>query len=93
MRIKVSEKALRILKDTVRGLSRRTRGHSIHRIVVEMRKPLLGWKAYFGIAEVVSPLRDIDKWIRRKLRCYVWKQRGRSRYWQLRQPIRSEHRQ
>jgi len=29
-----------------------------------------GWKAHFGIAEVLNPLRDLDKWIRRKLRYY-----------------------
>jgi len=40
--------------------------------------------AYFGIAEVPSPLRDIDKWIRRKLRCYHWKQWGRAGYRELR---------
>jgi RNA-directed DNA polymerase len=34
--------------------------------VAELRKTLLGWKAYFGIAEVLSPLRDIDKWELRK---------------------------
>ena len=43
-----------------------------------------GTKAYFGIAEVLSPLRDIDKWIRRKLRCYLWKQWGPSGYRELR---------
>jgi hypothetical protein len=42
-------------------------------------------RAYFGIAEVLSPLRDIDKWIRRKLRCYHWKQWGRAGYRELRQ--------
>ncbi|WP_442876604.1 group II intron maturase-specific domain-containing protein [Endozoicomonas sp. GU-1] len=35
---------------------------------------MLGWKAYFDIAEILSPLWDLDKWIRRRLRCYVWKQ-------------------
>ena len=33
---------------------------------------------------MLSPLRDIDKWLRRKLRCYIWKQWGRSGYRQLR---------
>ena len=47
-------------------------------IVAELRIALLGWKAHFGIAEVLSPLRDIDKWLRRKLRCTIWKQWGRS---------------
>ncbi|WP_198942525.1 group II intron maturase-specific domain-containing protein [Methyloprofundus sedimenti] len=55
-----------------------------NQIIAELRKSLLGWKAYFGIAEVKSPLRDIDKWIRRKLRCYLYKQWGRSGYRKLR---------
>jgi hypothetical protein len=33
---------------------------------------------------VLSPLRDIDKWIRRKLRCYHWKQWRRAGYRELR---------
>ena len=83
-KIKVSDKAILKLKATVRALSRRTRGHTLSRIVAELRKSLLGWKAYFDIAEVLSPLHDLDKWIRRRLRCYVWKQWGRSGYRQLR---------
>ncbi len=39
----------------------------------------------FGVAEVKSQLRDIDKWIRRKLRCYLYKQWGRSGYRKLKQ--------
>ncbi len=83
-RLKVSDKAIRKLKDTIRRLSRRTRGHSFYKIIAELKKSLLGWKAYFDISEVLSPLRDVDKWIRRKLRCYRWKQWGRSGYRQLR---------
>ena len=32
----------------------------------------------------MSPLRDLDKWLRRKLRCYQWKQWGRAGYRELR---------
>ncbi|WP_297468707.1 group II intron maturase-specific domain-containing protein [Acidithiobacillus sp.] len=49
-----------------------------------MRESPLGSKAYFGIAEVLGPLRDIDKWVRRKLRCYVWKQWRSAGYRELR---------
>ncbi|WP_408627308.1 group II intron maturase-specific domain-containing protein [Amphritea pacifica] len=83
-RIKVADKALVKLKQRVRELSRRTRGHHLSYVIADLRKYLLGWKAYFGVAEVQSPLRDIDKWIRRKLRCYIWKQWGRSGYRKLR---------
>ncbi|MCP4252805.1 MAG: maturase, partial [Candidatus Scalindua sp.] len=40
-------------------LSRRTRGHTLLQVIAEFRKSLLGWKAYFDIAEVLSPLRDL----------------------------------
>ncbi|WP_339899133.1 group II intron reverse transcriptase/maturase [uncultured Gilvimarinus sp.] len=83
-RIKVSDKALIKLKGRIRELSRRTRGHQLLSVIADLKKYLLGWKAYFGVAEVLSPLRDIDKWIRRKLRCYIWKQWGRSGYRRLR---------
>ena len=84
LKIKVSNKALMKLKATVRMLSRRTRGHTLLQVIAEIRKSLLGWKAYFDIAEVLSPLRDLDKWIRRRLRSYVWKQWGRKGYRMLR---------
>ena len=83
-KLKVADKAIDKLKDRVRELTRRTRGHRLSDIVAEPRETLLGCKAYFGIAEVLSPLRDIDKWIRRKLRCYHWKQWGRAGYRELR---------
>lgn len=50
----------------------------------ELKTALTGWKAYFGIAEVLSPLREIDKWVRRRLRCYAWKQWGSAGYRELR---------
>ncbi len=83
-RLKVAAKAIDQLKARVRELTRRTRGRRLIDIVAELRETLLGWKAYFGIAEVLSPLRDLDKWIRRKLRCYIWKQWGRAGYRELR---------
>jgi RNA-directed DNA polymerase len=83
-RLKVSDQAIVKLKAKVRELTRRTRGRRLNDIVAELRESLLGWKAYFDIAEVLSPLRDLDKWIRRKLRCYIWKQWGRAGYRELR---------
>lgn len=83
-KIKVSERALSRLKSKVRRVSRRTRGHKLSQVIAELKTILLGWKAYFGISEVLSSVRDLDKWIRRRLRSYVWKQWGRAGYRQLR---------
>ncbi|WP_239062066.1 group II intron reverse transcriptase/maturase [Ideonella livida] len=82
--LQVAKPALDKLKHTLRGLSRRTRGHRLEQVVQELRDTLLGWRAYFGITEVLSPLRDVDKWLRRRLRCYQWKQWGSAGYRELR---------
>jgi RNA-directed DNA polymerase len=79
-RRKVSEKALLVFKAKVRELTGRTRGRTMRQIAKELRTYLLGWRGYFGFAEVTSPLLDLDKWIRRRLRSYHWKQWGRRGY-------------
>lgn len=83
-RRKVSEKSLLAFKAKVRELTRRTRGRTVRQVAKELRQYLLGWRGYFGFAEVTSPLRDLDKWIRRRLRSYHWKQWGRRGYRELR---------
>jgi RNA-directed DNA polymerase len=83
-RRQVSDKALKAFKAKVREITSRTRGRTIRQIVQELRQLMLGWKAFFGFAEVRSPRRDLDKWIRRRLRSYHWKQGGQKRYRQLR---------
>lgn len=82
-RRQVSEKALKALKQEIRQQTSRTRGVSLRRVVDDLRQYLTGWSAYFGFAEVQSPFKELDSWVRRRLRCYVWKQWGRRRYREL----------
>ncbi|MEF8708575.1 MAG: group II intron maturase-specific domain-containing protein [Candidatus Accumulibacter propinquus] len=83
-RIKAADKALYKFKDRVWEPTRRTRGSTFAAVVANFREALLGWKAYFGITEVLSPLRDLDKWLLCPLSCYLWKQWGRAGYRELR---------
>jgi RNA-directed DNA polymerase len=76
----VSEKALKACKQEVRRLTFRTRGVSLARGVEDLRQYRSGWYAYFGFAEAPSGVKELDSWIRRRLRCYRWKQWGRRQY-------------
>jgi RNA-directed DNA polymerase len=76
-RRKVSEKALKACQAKGRALTGRTRGRTIRPIVAELRQLMRGWRAFVGVAEVRAPLRDLDKWIRRRLRSDPWKPWGR----------------
>ncbi len=67
-------------------LTRRTCGKSLSQVAKELSCYLVGWRAYFGFCETPSVLRDLDQWVRRRLRAIAWKQwkRGRTRYKRLR---------
>jgi hypothetical protein len=79
-RRQVSEQARKACTAKGRELTGRTRGRPIRQIVQELRQLRRGWRACFGFAEVRSPLCDLDKWIRRRLRSYHGKPWGRRRY-------------
>lgn len=81
---RVSFKAVKMLKQRVRLITRRTRGRSIIQIITELGRYLNGWKLYYGIAQVRYMFRELDSWIKRRLRAYLWKQWGRAGYRNLR---------
>jgi RNA-directed DNA polymerase len=83
-RRRVSDKALKACKEEIRRRTFRTRGESLVRVVGDLRRYLDGWYTYFGFAEAPSSFKALDSWIRRRLRCYLWKQWDRRRYRQLR---------
>jgi RNA-directed DNA polymerase len=83
-RRRVSDKALKACKEEVRRRTFRTRGESLVRVVGDLRRYLDGWYTYFGFAQAPSSFKELDSWIRRRLRCYLWKQWDRRRYRQLR---------
>ena len=70
----MAAKAIESFKVKIRELTRLILGCHLADIVQELKTALTEWKAYFGIVEVLSLLREIDKWVRRPLRCYAWKQ-------------------
>lgn len=73
-KVKISEKSLERFKDRVREITRRSRGRSFRQIIEELRDYLRGWIGYYRLVETLSVLKDLDGWIRRRLRCYLVKQ-------------------
>ncbi len=85
-RRRIAPQAIDRLKAKVRDLTRRTGGQCLSRVVKELSCYLSGWRAYFGFCETPSVLRELDQWIRRRLRAIAWKQwkSGRTRFARLR---------
>jgi len=78
--------AIQRFKDRVRSLTRRTRGVSLEAMIRELGRYVTGWRGYFGFCETPSVLEELEGWMRRRLRSFVWKQwkRGRVRLRELR---------
>jgi RNA-directed DNA polymerase len=85
-RRRLAPSTLTRFKARVRALTRRTRGVSLATMVQQLGTYLRGWRGYFGYCQTPTVLRDLDSWIRRRLRSAVWKQwkQGPTRFKELR---------
>lgn len=83
---RVAKKALNVMKERVRLITRRTRGRSIEQVAGQLRSYLVGWKEYFRLADTPRIFSDLDEWIRHRLRAIHlkhWK-RGKTIFRELR---------
>ena len=64
----VAYKALDNFKARIRQLTRRSGGRSVGEVVEKLRPYLLGWKAYFGLAQTPRVWQELDEWLRHRLR-------------------------
>ena len=83
---RIAPKALERFKEKIRELTCRTRGVSLTQMVTSLSRYLLGWRGYFGACETPSVLRNLDSWIHRRLRAFLWRQwrRGKTKFAELR---------
>ncbi len=82
---KVAAKALQAFKQRVRQLTRRSGGRSMQEVAERLRSYVLGWKGYFRLAQTPGVFKDLDKWLRHRVRAIQlkhWK-RGRTIYREL----------
>jgi RNA-directed DNA polymerase len=73
-RRKIAPQSLARFKTKVRELTRRTWGISLAERIQRLARYLKGWREYYGHCETPAVLRDLDSWIRRRLRSVQWKQ-------------------
>ena len=73
-KLKVAPQSVGRLKESLREIFRKGRGQSICTITEELNRKLWGWANYFKLAEVKNIFEELDGWIRRKIRCILWRQ-------------------
>jgi RNA-directed DNA polymerase len=78
-RLKVAAKSVDRLRRKLRTTLRQGRGQSIGHTVETLTPILRGWINYFRLAQVKGSFEELDGWLRRKLRCILWRQWKRPR--------------
>ena len=78
-RLRVAPESSQRLKAKVRMILREGRGRSLPQVIKELNQRLRGWMQYYRLAEVKSIFVELDGWLRRKLRCLLWRHWKRPR--------------
>jgi RNA-directed DNA polymerase len=73
-RLSIAPESRTRLKQEVRRITKRNRGVAMPQVLVELGRYTNGWVGYFQVAKTPSVFQEFDQWLRRRLRCYQWKQ-------------------
>lgn len=82
---RVADKPMAAFKHRIRQLTRRSGGRGMQDVVDRLRAYVLGWKGYFRLAQTPRVWRELDQWMRHRLRAIQLKQwkRGKTMYREL----------
>jgi len=73
-KLRIAPQSVQRLTEKLRQLLRRARSWSLAATIETLNPLLRGWSAYFRLAETKSALEELDGWVRRRLRCTLWRQ-------------------
>ncbi len=74
-KVRIAKQSLQKAQVKIREITSRRKPMKMEERIKELNQFLTGWCGYFSLADTPSIFRDMDKWIRRRLRMCLWKQR------------------
>lgn len=77
-KIRIADKGILRFKVKIREVTKRNRALPLRKLINELNLIIQGWANYYRKCNTwLSVLRDMDGWIRNRLRCYALKLHGR----------------
>lgn len=74
-KLKVAAESVKRFKKKLKTKFRESKGQNVKRFVETELNPILkGWSNYFRFGETKGVYEELDGWIRRRLRCVLWRQ-------------------
>lgn len=72
-RLRIAPASVQRLMQKVRDLMRTGRGRSLAHTIEDLNPLLRGWINYFRLTQTKQVLEALDSWMRRRLRCLLWR--------------------
>jgi RNA-directed DNA polymerase len=73
-RLRIAPESVRRLMQQVRERLHSGRGRSLSHTIEDLNPLLRGWISYFQLTQSKGILEELDGWVRRRLRCLLWRQ-------------------
>lgn len=70
----VSDKGWKNLKLKLKAITRKTTPATFDERILKLKEVQQGWLQYYRMASIQGKLKDVDGWVRNRLRCCIWKQ-------------------
>lgn len=74
MGIRVHQASIKKLKGKLKSITGRSNAMSMELRAMKLKQLIVGWISYFKLADMKGTLRELDEWLRRRLRLCYWKQ-------------------
>jgi RNA-directed DNA polymerase len=75
--ITIARDSIKKIKDKIRVLTKRNKPISLQMLIKEVNQVIRGWYHYFKDTRSCNLMKQLDCWIRRRIRCFRIKQRKR----------------
>lgn len=73
IKFRVHDKSYERLKRKIKDITNRNVSMNFNHRIKKLNEIVVGWVNYFKLADMKTKLKELDQWIRRRLRAVVWK--------------------
>lgn len=74
LKIRIAKPSIDRLRYAISEICAQGRGRALPDTIERLNPILRGWMNYFSLTQSRRPIEELDAWVRRRLRCLVWRQ-------------------
>ena len=73
-KVRIAKESVKRVKTRIRELTSRSKPIAIEKRIARINQYLTGWCGYYALADTPSIFKELDEWLRRRLRMCQWKE-------------------